>query len=257
MIRALVGVGVSVVFAAIVVLSSCTTAPGTARNAHFLQKGDELFLQEQYAQAAGHYDSYLASNPDDPRRAEIRLKAGKCALAEGKFDPALGSFDRALADRPPEPVLWELRFRRAVALLRKGEAARALEGFRAVAGAPASDRGRAVTDDELRFETALALIRTGDWKAGQAELGKVSPHGPYGDPARSRLILGAFTVQVGAFTEEAGAKSAALRARGEVRPVPTDKPLYLVTVGSFPRFEDAQREADRLKPLYPGAFVIP
>ena len=54
-----------------------------------------------------------------------------------------------------------------------------------------------------------------------------------------------------------GARAEAEKIKGTVRALPGDKPLFVVTAGSFTRYEDAQREAERLKRQYPDAFVIP
>ncbi len=243
--------------AAVAALFGCTGAPGTLRNEHYQREGDRQFLAEQYVQAAGHYDAFLTSNPDFPGRAEVRLKIGKCHLGSGRPEAAAAAFDRALADGPSPPLRWEILFRRAVAHRMLGDAPRALQVFRELAAAPAADRGRSVAGDDLAYETALALFRCGDWKAGQAELARVSPNGPKGREAQKRLGLAAFTVQVASFEDEVRARSEAGRVRGDVRAVPTDKPLYLVTVGSFTRYDDAQREAERLRRTHPQAFVIP
>ena len=77
-----------------------------------------------------------------------------------------------------------------------GDAAKAIEGFRAVAAAPASERGRTVTNDELHFEYATALFRTGDFRGGKAELKLVNPTGPYERQLAPRLGLTGYTVQV-------------------------------------------------------------
>jgi hypothetical protein len=139
----------------------------------------------------------------------------------------------------------------------RGETSRALDGFRSVATAPATERSSAVTTDEFHYEFALALFRDGDWRGGSGELALVGPRGPFAAKARMRLGLTSFMVQVGAYSDDARARSEADRVKGVIRALPGDRPLYLVVWGSFARFEDAQREADRLKRQYPDAFVIP
>jgi tetratricopeptide (TPR) repeat protein len=242
---------------ALFLLAGCTAGPGTVRNEHLLREGDRLFLAEQYLQAAGHYDAFLGSNAEHPLRAEILLRIGKCHLGAQKPDEALKALDRAGDSRPEPPLRWEILFRRGVALRMLDLWARARSDFLAVSTAPAAERGRGVGDDELAFETALVLFRLGDWKGAQERLAKVSPNGPKGREAQKRQGLTAFTVQVGSFEDEGRARAEAGRVRGEVRAVPTDKPLYLVTVGSFPSYLEAQREAERLKRTHPQALVLP
>lgn len=239
-------------------LAACVAATdGTPTNLHVLQDAQREFALEQYLQAAGHYEAFLGHNRDYPQRAQVRVMAGRAYLGAGRVDQAVTTFDQALADAPSPVDRWDIVFHRAVAYRMKGETSRALEGFRSVATAPATDRGSAVTTDELHFETALALFRAGDWRGGHGELALVSPLGPFDARARMRHGLTAFTVQVGAYGDDARARSEAEKVRGMVRSVPGVRPLHLVTWGSFARYEDAQREADRLKRQYPDAFVIP
>jgi tetratricopeptide (TPR) repeat protein len=239
-------------------LLSCSTAPSdSAANLYLLQDAEREYILEQYLQAATHYESFLGLNPDYPSRAQIRLMAGRAYLGAGRIEQAISTFDRALGDAPPPVVRWDLIFHRAVGYRMRGETSRALDGFRSVATAPATERSSAVTNDEFHYEFALALFRDGDWRGGSGELALVGPRGPFAAKARMRLGLTSFMVQVGAYSDDARARSEADRVKGVIRALPGDRPLYLVVWGSFARFEDAQREADRLKRQYPDAFVIP
>lgn len=234
-----------------------TPGGGKAVNEPMLATADDYYLRENYGQAAGHYDAFLADNPGHERRAELRARIGRCYLATNRPDKALDSFDRALGLQPSPAVRADALFRKGIALRMSGAGAKAVETMRLV---PRADLDRAgITADEFAYEHAQALFRAGDWKAGQAELARVSPQGPFGARARTRLGLAGYAVQIGAFADEAQARSAAARAPGAVvRVGPGAPPLHLVTVGQHARFEDAQREADRLKVSgFPEAFVVP
>jgi len=245
-------------FAVLACLLSCTTAPSeNATNLHVLQDAEREYILEQYLQAAGHYEAFLAVNSDYAQRAQVRLMAGRAYLGAGRVEQAISTFDRALAESPSPVVRWDLVFHRAVAYRMKGEISRAIDGFRSVATAPATDRSNAVTSDELHYEFALALFREGDWKGGAGELSLVGPRGPFAVKARMRQGLTTFMVQVGAYADDSRARSEADKVKGVVRALPGDRPLYVVVWGSFARFEDAQREAERLRRQYPDAFVIP
>ncbi len=247
----------------VLLLSACVPLQPEVKNAPYLEKAEGEFLLEQYGQAIGHYELFLSENPEHPERAKILGRIGKCHLGAGRPDLALRSFDQALALDPQGPVRWEIVFRGGVAHRLQGDVARALEAFRAVAAAPPVDRGRAVMDDELRYEHAMALFRAGDWKAGQAELAAVSPRGPFAARRQVRLGLAAYAVQVGAFTDERLARSQELRLKvvspgGAVRLVEGERPFYVVATKSFSRYEDAQREAERLRGRgFTDAFTIP
>ena len=51
----------------IALLAGCIVAPPPeSRNRQALEKAEELFLLEQYKQAAGHYEIFLSENPMNP-----------------------------------------------------------------------------------------------------------------------------------------------------------------------------------------------
>jgi tetratricopeptide (TPR) repeat protein len=238
--------------------AGCVAPPGeNISNPHVLQDADREFILEQYLQAAGHYEAFLGYNRDYPQKARARLMAGRAYLGAGRVEQAVTAFDQAIAEASAPADRWDAVFHRAIAWRMKGETSRAVDAFRSVAAAPAGERGGAVTADELHYEFALALFRAGDWRGGHGELALVGPRGPFAAKARMRLGLTGFTVQVGAYGDDARARSEAEKIKGIVRAIPGDKPLFAATYGSFARYEDAQREADRLKRQYPDAFVIP
>ncbi|MBI3858238.1 MAG: tetratricopeptide repeat protein [Planctomycetes bacterium] len=239
-------------------IAGCSQPPPTRSNPHLLHEAERAMLQGQWDRAASQYEAFLAENPGDAQRAEIRMQAGKCRLGGGQPEPAIRAFDQALLDQPPAPLRWEILFRRAVALRMQGDAARALEGFRSVAAAPSGERGRSVTNDELHYEYAMALFRAGDFKGGQTELRLVNAAGPYGKQVAPRLGLSGYSVQVGAFGREDDARAEAGKLNAAVRPLAGPPLLYLVLVGSFPKYEDAQRELAKLQRQgYTDAFILP
>jgi tetratricopeptide (TPR) repeat protein len=240
------------------------TTGGGVKDPQTLEKADELFLLEQYPQAIAQYEAFLAANPGASERPRVLAQIGKCHLGAGRPGEAIRSFDQALSgDEPSSEIRCDVTFRRGVAYRMQGDAARAVESFRAVAAAPAGARLRVILEDEFHYEFALALCRTGDWKGGQEHLAKVSLQGPYGTKARVRRRLAAFTVQVGSYSDEARAREREtvlkkVAAGAAVRSVEGERPLFVVSSGSFPRYDEAQREAERLKKLgFADAFVIP
>lgn len=236
----------------------CSQPPPNRTNPQLLQDAERALLQGNWERAAGLFEAFLAENPGDAERAEIRMQAGKARLGGGNVEGAIRSFDQALLEQPPGAVRWETLFRRAVAYRLLGDTSRAVEGFRAVASAPSSERGRSVTNDELHYEYAIALFRAGDFRSGQAELKLVGPSGPYGRLAAPRLGLTGYSVQVGAFGREDDARTEAAKLKATVRPVPGTPTLFLVLVGSFSRYDDAQRELVRLQRQgYTDAFILP
>ena len=240
-------------------LLGCSQPPPAARsNPHQLGEADQAMLQGQWERAAAQYESFLAENPGDAQRAEVRLQLGKCRLAAGKPEAAIRSFDQALGEQPPAPVRWEILFRRAIAVRQEGDPARAVEGFRAVIAAPLSERGRSVTNDELHYEYATALFRAGSFSGGQSELKLCNPTGPYERELAVRLGMTGYSVQVGAFATEDLARAEAAKLNAPIRQVSGARMLFLVLVGSFSRYDDAQKELSKLlRQGYTEAFILP
>jgi tetratricopeptide (TPR) repeat protein len=244
--------------AALAFFLSCTEPQPARSNTQLLQEAERAMLQAQWDRAASQYEAFLVENPVDPQRAEIRLQIGKCRLGAARTEQAIRTFDQALNDSPPPAVKWELLFRRAVAHRIQGDFARAAEGFRSVASAPTSERGRSVGNDELHYEYATALFRTGNFTAAQAELKLVSPTGPYERDLGLRLGLTAYSVQVGAFGNEDLARAEAGKLSAQVRAVPGTPARFLVLVGKFAKVDEAQRELSRLQRQgYTDAFILP
>ncbi|MFN3487269.1 MAG: tetratricopeptide repeat protein, partial [Planctomycetota bacterium] len=124
--------------AAAALLAGCAApAAREPANLQFLREAEKHFLLEEYGRAAGYYEAFLNDNPGHPDRAEILTRLGRCHLGAGRPDLALAAFEKALAEKPSGPLRWELLFRRAVAWRLSGDAARAVEGFRSLASAPA------------------------------------------------------------------------------------------------------------------------
>jgi tetratricopeptide (TPR) repeat protein len=245
-------------FACLLLAGCVPVSTATPSNPQALQDADRLFLQGDYARAAALYEQVAAENPGDPERASIHLRAGRCHLGAGRPDMALGLFDQAQAAGPDAALRWEILFRRGIAHRMRGDAPRAVECHRQVLAAPPVERGRSVIADELHYELALALFRAGDWKAGQAQLAVVGANGPFSLAAEVRKGLSAWTVQVAAFSDEARARDSAGRINATVRPIAVDKPHYVVTTGTFARYDDAVREAERLRKLgHADALVLP
>jgi tetratricopeptide (TPR) repeat protein len=242
----------------IAIFLSCTEPPPRRSNPQLLQEAERAMLQGNWERAASQYEAFLAENPGDPQRIEVRTQIGKCRLSAGHPEQAIRAFDQALTDGPASALKWDILFRRAVAYRLQGDAAKALDGFRAVAAAPASERGRTVTNDELHYEFATALFRAGDFKSGQAELKLVNPSGPYEKQIAPRLGLTGYTIQVASYGREELARAESEKVNGKIRVVASTPPLFQVLVGSYARYDEAQRELARLQRQgYTDAFILP
>ena len=162
--------------------------------------------------------------------------------------------------RPDESLRLRIIFRRAIARRMEGDVRRALEGFRTLEKAPSSIRGASILDDALHYEYALALFRANEWNAAASELAQVTDEGPYGLQKSIRKSMSSFAVQVGVFKNRSGAVETKLRLsprdpRAGFRKAGLS---FVVTTGGYASFNEAEREARRLKGEgFPDAIVIP
>lgn len=231
----------------------------TTKNSRNLEEAERKFVMGEFVRASTLYRLHLEWYPREPERAEILVRIGRCEMGAGNPGAALEAFAKAQATAPRAQVRWEISYRRGIAYRMKGDARSSLEAFKkAEKGSTSLRDGAGVTRDELNYEIAMALFHAGRWEEGRKRMRLVSPRGPYAEKVPSRLDLDAFTVQVGVFADEANAGKLAAKLGATVRPLPMDKPMFLVTVGSFRRYEDARREVERLKLQgHAEAFVLP
>jgi cell division protein FtsN len=86
----------------------------------------------------------------------------------------------------------------------------------------------------------------------------VNPTGPYEKQIGPRLGLTGYTLQVASYGREELASAESAKIGGRIRAVPGPPPLFQVMVGSFSKYEEAQRELVRLQRQgYTDAFILP
>src|SRR5207244_6306123 len=76
----------------------CSEPAPMRSNPQLLQEAERAMLQGQWDRAAGQYEAFMAENPGDPQRIEVRAQIGKCRLAGGHPEPAIRAFDPAMPD---------------------------------------------------------------------------------------------------------------------------------------------------------------
>ena len=129
-----------------------------------------------------------------------------------------------------------------------------------------------VKDDEVEesvsaYRSVIVEVQTGTEKA-QPDTEEIQPFiedlQPIAEDVRTRRpepgsIIGYYSVQIGAFTEELNANNALrtiwqrfdLEASNDYDPV---EQLYKITIGTFTLYEDAQVFRDRIIRDYPGEY---
>jgi tetratricopeptide (TPR) repeat protein len=122
--------------------------------------------------------------------------------------------------------------------------------------------------DVVRFDYGVCLIREGRWQQGRAELAAVIRGYPSGSAAGAAQSLADwprdyFSIQCGAFRDRAAAESLVkslkkkgVTARVELRSRSNVK-LYLVLVGQFNTFDQAEQSLSAIEAKVPDAHVAP
>lgn len=234
---------------AAIAAAGCSTTPDKPSTDPDWKSGEEAFLLGDWDRAIASYKRFLAAHASDDRVAEAHARIGRAWLGLGNPASALTSFDAALAADPDDLVAGDARLGRGMAYHALGSPPRAESEF-VEALRVGGDRIR--RDDALWF-LGLSRIRQGKWDEGLADLlvlTKDYPDSPWA--ARARALRAAperfFAVQVGAFSDPAGARarSEELRKKGyDPAIVPWDA-LHCVRVGRYPTWREAQAAAEEV-----------
>ncbi len=222
---------------------------------------EAAYLAGEWSVAIPAYDRFISSHADDSRVVHARLRVGRSYLAMNRPAAALPFIDQALSDAPDRKFRADAHSARGIAqhLLGAPEKAEAefLEAIRIGEGY--------IRKDEVLYYLGVCRIRRGDWDDGLADMGAVikeAPDSPYAAKARSIRSSGvrAFSVQVGAFGDPAGARRRAdeLRAKGYDSEIVPEGTLNCVRTGRYATWGEATEAARALETVTGfDAAVVP
>jgi tetratricopeptide (TPR) repeat protein len=213
-------------------------------------EAEGAYLAGEWATAIPAYDRFINGHADDPRVVTAKLRIGRAYLAQNRPANALPFIDQAFAAAPDRAFKADAHAARGLAQHLLGSPARAeaefLEAIRV-----GEDR---VRKDECLYYLGVCKIREGDWEEGLAYMGSVikeAPDSPYAVKARSIRASGtrAFAIQVGAFSDPAGARrrSDDLRAKGYDSEIVPEGTLNCVRTGRYTSWAEATEAARALE----------
>jgi tetratricopeptide (TPR) repeat protein len=233
-----------------IAVAGCSTTPDDKPHDTAWSDAEGAYLSGEWATAIPAYDRFIAGHADDSRVVIAKLRIGRSYLAQNRPASALPFIDQAIANAPDRPFKADAHAARGLAQHQLGSPVKAeadfLEAIRV-----GEDR---VRKDECLYYLGVCKIRSGDWEEGLAYMGSVlkeAPDSPYAIKARSLRSSGvrAFAVQVGAFTDPAGARrrSDDLRAKGYDSEIVPEGTLNCVRTGRYASWTEASEAARALE----------
>lgn len=234
-----------------------------------LNRADEAFLDGDYARAQTLFQQYLHSYPDIPEAARAHQYSGKCNLAMGKVRDGLSDLQRALELTRDDLLKLRIYETLSRGYKQNGEPARAAASLDPILSAPRSLADQVMPRPELMLQLGLLSIRAAEWDRGREVLEMLVREFPSSDEARRAREKMSFTdrrffVQLGAFKDPGHAEEQIkdLNGRGisshlKEAVLSDGHQVYWVLTGGYGSWDEAAREAERLKQKGIDALVVP
>jgi len=238
-------------------VTGCTVTRGGASTGHeAFVSGEKHYLAGNFREAKAFFSRYLEAGADSVGRPRANYWLGRCALALKDYDDALMFLSNAIEETGENWVKGSSLAGQGLALMYLGNYSAARDAFSAALD---TSPGKIRTDHVL-LKLATANFRDGRWDEASAALERLfaecasSPLLDHVNELRQYVADRKVVIQVGAYTRRTSAENQirelaakGLKDRGRVRRIMrSGKPLYVVLIGSYPTYEEAAAEADKL-----------
>ena len=222
-----------------------------------------MMAEEDYQGASGHLER-AAADPKGQYRTDALLLLGDCRMKLKDYAGAQQAYQQA-------QVKPRTRAINAKAKAGLGDAMTAQKRY--VEAADVYEKALAVSEKDINASQTMlrlgkAYIRSGRWDIGRDRLTKLVntyPRSPEVHEARDIITMPSdtFAVQVGAYASRSNAEEmvATLRKNNIVGARIVDRSYtnapFAVRVKHFVDYDEALKEAERLKPIAAEAYVVP
>lgn len=254
---------ISVVFFAFLPLLGCQT-PLSATQEQLLRSAEDSFGRQRYDDAVRDTSRFLGEVKDRPEAGRALYVRAMSLAKLGRRSEAYDDARKAINTQENPEVVWRAYVVLATLQFEDKQwpsAARSMSA--ALSRMPASEPA-----DDALFRLGICYERIGQWsdaRAQFAELVRRYPSSRLAKDARRRIALNArtFAVQVGAFSGNKNAESLAdsLAKRGFAAYVRRESRdtgmMYVVMVGQYSTYEEAERSLTSVRSLIPGAVIWP
>jgi tetratricopeptide (TPR) repeat protein len=222
------------------------------------------YLDQDYPAATNRLDRFLQAYPKHKDAAEGYYLRALCRVRMSEKPGALEDVQQCIRVSQDEALRAKGHAMAASLLYETGRTRAAIEHFaRAVGRLPEQP-----PTDLARYRYGVCLQREGRWKEARLQFAAVFQRYPGSDLAPNARQMhdwphDHFSIQCGAFRDEAGAKrvagdlkKAGLRARVETRPRRGER-LYMVFAGRYPMFDQARDAVRRVQRHVQDALIVP
>ena len=231
---------------------------------NFLQ-GDKSFYEGNYEKAITCYQAYLNNNSGSAFAGEAWMRMGLSRLALGDYDKALD--DLLKAENKTRRSFLKAQVFGAIGrcYLFKREYEPAARYFKKVLSAGENE----LPEDEILFNLATALMRSGRWDDGISyfkRLIQTHPESHYAEAAKERLYFppNNFVVQLSKYQNKENAEQE-IKELSENKDIKTSLKImlieseqyYFIWAGSFSSLEAAFKKAEEIQAKGVEAIVVP
>jgi tetratricopeptide (TPR) repeat protein len=238
----------------------------------YLAQAEAAYKSRQYGQAVSLLTRCISAKPDSALLARAHYVRALALARSGQRDRARADLERCLKIATDNDIRWRAYTVLGTLNFEDGD----WDGAGRAYGAAIDIGPQAPPMDVLLFRLGQCYERVGRWMQARRPYQRILEEYPQSSlvpQARRRLALGAdhFAVQCGVFSDRRNAQALCeeLRRAGFSPQIRTETrsgrygesaaagTVYVVLVGEFATYEEAERELARVKGYVPAAVIWP
>jgi tetratricopeptide (TPR) repeat protein len=247
--------------------SACPSLPkrGEYPSDNNFLEGDKSFYEGDFESAISYYQVYLNNNSDSAFAGEAWMRVGLSRLALSDYDKALNDLLKAEGKTKRSFLKAQVFGAIGRCYLFKREYEHAARYFKKALSADEN----ALPKDEILFNLATALMRSGRWDEGInyfKRLIQSHPESRYAEAAKERLYFppNNFVVQLSKYQDKENAEEE-IKELSEKKDIKTSLKImliggeqyYFIWAGSFSSWEAAFKKAEEIQAKGVEAIVVP
>ncbi len=255
------GIWMLPVLSALALAAGCDTLSERARMQ--LDSGYQKYQAQDNAGAAAEMDAFLKENAHSSRADEALYLRGLARYNLHQHEGAKADMLQAISITKNPELRGKAALSQGDLSFETGDTTLAENMYRLAANSlpPQSDLMA-----QAYYRLGCVLQRQGQWPAADQQFHKAIYYFPDTEPARrsARAVnCNAWTVQAGSYTRMSAAKAGATRFTAKDLPATTaairvdNTTRYVIQIGRYDRFEDAQAMLPKVQTLQKDAFVAP
>lgn len=242
--------------------TGCVELPQPAQEK--LKAAEKDYRARDYRSAVGKLDEILTDFPEYKQSAEAYYLRGECRIATNNKLGAASDLKKAIALSNDPRLTADAHASAGTLAYEAGNMAEAARHY----GDALTKLPEKPPADQIRYNCGVALMRLGEWRKARVQFGMVFqryPGSSLAANARDKFEwpFDYFVIQCGAFRDKTSAEKqstklqgAALATRVESRQR-AGETVYIVCVGSYPKYDLAADALRSVKSKCPSAVIVP